>query len=626
MAAPAREKSPFRVHGFALTACLLSLALHLLLFQLAGKLPLSGPVADSLLEKTGRPPLPQRLRLLREKPEPVPVPEEGSTPEGWLDLSQLEVPEFQDLAREASPGQEVLRQKTEEVRALLEEHALQEAPVELFQLQQPSLPPPPEMMAAPTGALAFPQEALQMTSPSPEILSVKAEDLPVGRLEESLRPVLPDWQREFVPPEIPLPSLADPGALAGPPPAAVTSALSLQSMRPSFRLSDEDLQALLGTEGGMPAAPPLQGTLPGLGEEGTLAGVDAASPVEAPLPLDEFVSVQVFTYPDPAGAAGTFLVEIRPGLRSESLEDIPKDVLFLLDRSSSISLPKFQQFRNALVEVLPALSPQDRFNVVAFNDRQSALFREYVPANGANLKAAAEKIKQLPHGGRTDVFGGVAPFVRQANGDFRRPLNIFLLTDGQSTVNIYEPSQFLRQISGINPGNVSIFPFSAERKANRMLLDFLGYLNRGEKCHVETTEEIRDAMVRFYSQHSSLIITALRCAATSGADVNEIFPRSLPNLYRNQTLRLFGRYRSLDDSLTLSLTGRDAQGRPRDLVFQRPLAQCPQGQSSLPAQWAAQKILFLLSRMNLSENPAEQESLRERIEALKKQYGILSPY
>ena len=210
--------------------------------------------------------------------------------------------------------------------------------------------------------------------------------------------------------------------------------------------------------------------------------------------------------------------------------------------------------------------------------------------------------------------------------DFRRPLNIFLLTDGQSTVNIYEPSQFLRQISGINPGNVSIFPFSAERKANRMLLDFLGYLNRGEKCHVETTEEIRDAMVRFYSQHSSLIITALRCAATSGADVNEIFPRSLPNLYRNQTLRLFGRYRSLDDSLTLSLTGRDAQGRPRDLVFQRPLAQCPQGQSSLPAQWAAQKILFLLSRMNLSENPAEQESLRERIEALKKQCGILSPY
>ena len=262
MAAPAREKSPFRVHGFALTACLLSLALHLLLFQLAGKLPLSGPVADSLLEKTGRPPLPQRLRLLREKPEPVPVPEEGSTPEGWLDLSQLEVPEFQDLAQEASPGQEVLRQKTEEVRALLEEHALQEAPVELFQLQQPSLPPPPEMMAAPTGALAFPQEALQMTSPSPEILSVKAEDLPVGRLEESLRPVLPDWQREFVPPEIPLPSLADPGALAGPPPAAVTSALSLQSMRPSFRLSDEDLQALLGTEGGMPAARPVPPSAP----------------------------------------------------------------------------------------------------------------------------------------------------------------------------------------------------------------------------------------------------------------------------------------------------------------------------------------------------------------------------
>ncbi|MGN0867776.1 MAG: VWA domain-containing protein [Oligosphaeraceae bacterium] len=619
MSSPAREKNLTRAQGFALTACLLSLALHLLLFQLAARLPLSGTVADSLRDKQRSPRDYAKIRLQPPPQEPAPVPE------GWLDASEMEIPEFQNLAGEPEDLLPSLQEQSDKVRSILDDYALKEPPVELFQLQPAPLAPA-DLPAAPQ-AIAFPLEGLQVTAPSPEILAVSEEDLAPERLEDSRRPFLPDWDREFVPPDVALPSLANPGALAGPPPAAVASQLSLQSMRPSFSLSDQELEALLGAEGAVAAqAAPLQGDLPGLDAGGALSTSVGAVAGELPLPLDEYVSVQVYTYPDPAGSGGTFLVEIRPGPKSESLDDIPKDVLFLLDRSSSISLPKFQQFRKSVLEVLPALSPRDRFNVVAFNDRQSAVFREYVPASRENLATAAEKLRQLPHGGRTDVFGGVAPFVRQANGDLRRPLNIFLLTDGQSTVNIYEPSLFLRQISGINPGNVSIFPFSAERKANRMLLDFLGYLNRGEKCHVETTEEIRDAMVRFYSQHASLIITALRCAATSGADVNEIFPRSLPNLYRDQTLRLFGRYRSLEDNLVLSLTGRDAQGKPRDLLFRRPLAQCPRGQDTLPAQWAAQKILFLLSRMNLSENPAEQESLRERIETLKKQYGILSPY
>ena len=622
MSSPARAKNLTRAQGFALAACLLSLALHLLLFQLAGRLSLSGTVADTLREKSRSP---QEYARLHLQPPPQDPPEPAPSPEGWLDASEMTIPEFQDLAGDQEELLSSLQEQSDKVRAILEDFALKEPPVELFQLQPTPLSAS-DLPAAPQ-ALAFPLEALQVTAPSPEILTIPEDSLAPERLENSSRPFLPDWDREFVPPDVSLPSLANPGSLAGPPPAAVTSSLALQSLRPSFSLSPQELEALLGTEGALVAnAAPLQGALPGLDATGELsAGLEAVSG-ELPLPLDEYVSVQVYTYPDPAGNGGTFLVEIRPGPKSESLDDIPKDVLFLLDRSSSISLPKFQQFRKSVLEILPALSPLDRFNVVAFNDRQSAVFREYVPASQENLSTAVEKLRQLPHGGRTDVFGGVAPFVRQANGDLRRPLNIFLLTDGQSTVNIYEPSLFLRQISGINPGNVSIFPFSAERKANRMLLDFLGYLNRGEKCHVETTEEIRDAMVRFYSQHASLIITALRCAATSGADVNEIFPRSLPNLYRNQTLRLFGRYRSLEDNLVLSLTGRDAQGKPRDLLFRRTLAQCPRGQDTLPAQWAAQKILFLLSRMNLSENPAEQESLRDRIETLKKQYGILSPY
>ncbi|MCQ2397328.1 MAG: VWA domain-containing protein [Lentisphaeria bacterium] len=613
---------------FAILACLLSLAVHLLLYVMASRVSFNGAGLDAL-KKTNVTPEEYQASHVANPPER----QEDDDPlkPKWEDGSTFEVPEFEDLDKEnpldiqaLDPSEELFRQQQETSRKILDEHTPTEAPVDVYQLNGASEQPP--TLATPV-PMNLPEEALVVTAPRPEILEIKANDIAPERLTD-VRFMHPDLEREFVPSEVELPSLAAVGALSGPPPVANISEVKLQAQRPSFGISESDLEGLYGSDSLLPDARDIiDGRLPAVDGQDPLGKVTLPKGIlENVLPLDDYVTVQVSTYPDPAGPGGTFLVEIRPGPKSNSMPDIPKDVLFILDRSSSISLPKFNQFKVAVKEVLQALDDSDRFNVISFNDRQSAIFTQFVSGSRANIATATETIDKLPHGGRTDVFGGVAPFVKQSNGNRKRPLNIFLLTDGQSTVNIYEPSQFLRQISGINPGNVSIFPFSAEKKANRMLLDFLGYLNKGEKCHVESTDEIRDAMVRFYSEHANLIVTNIRCAATNGANVNEIFPRSLPHLYRNQTLRLFGRYENKADTLTLSITGRDADGTLRDLVFRRKLDQCPQGAPTLPAQWAGQKILFLLSKLNLSDNPAERASLTERIDTLKKQYSILSPY
>lgn len=620
---------------FAILACLISLLLHVWLIFLAGRISLSGSAFDAFNKKDAVAEQTKYRKIhLKKTPDPQ-RPAEGEKdpfePE-WEDGSEFNVPEFEDLHHDGDKPQlkaleeqdELLKKQTEEVRKILDEHTAVEPPVDLYQLQP--IPDETPAISSPA-AIAFPKEALEVTAPRPEILAINAQHLAPERLTDA-RTTTPLLDREFVPDNVQLPSLAIEGVLSGPAPVPRLTQVQLQAGRPQFALSDSDLAGLLDDDSSpLGNLPELSGGIPEPSGSGAFGNVKIGdNAAQAAYPLDDYVSVQVSTYPDPAGPGGTFLVEIRPGPRSDAMEDIPKDVLFIIDRSSSISVPKFNQFKRAIQEVLPALSSSDRFNVISFNDKQSAIFREFVPGNAANIKVASDRVGSLPHGGRTDVFGGVAPFVKKSNGDRNRPLNIFLLTDGQSTVNVYEPSEFLKQVSGINPGNVSIFPFSAERKANRMLLDFLGYLNKGEKCHVETTDEIRDAMVRFYSDHASLLITDMRCAATRGANVNEIFPRSLPHLYRNQTLRLFGRYEDRADTLTLSITGRDASGRLRDLIFSRRLSECPAASPTLPSQWAGQKILFLLSRMNISNNPGEQASLRERIEALKKQYSILSPY
>ena len=184
-----------------------------------------------------------------------------------------------------------------------------------------------------------------------------------------------------------------------------------------------------------------------------------------------------------------------------------KDTLFIIDRSSSISPGKFTEFKTAVLFALDYLNPGDRFDIGSFSDRPFTLSRQCIPATAGNLELGREYVRKLTRGGMTDVFAGIQPFVKSGGTDTTRPLNIFLLTDGVSTVkNIYKGDVFLRSITGINPGNVSIFPFSAGKEANRELLDFLGFLNRGYSAHAETLPEVRASLAKFISNLSGLLI------------------------------------------------------------------------------------------------------------------------
>ncbi len=306
------------------------------------------------------------------------------------------------------------------------------------------------------------------------------------------------------------------------------------------------------------------------------------------------------------------------------MQDIPKDVLFIIDRSDSISLPKFNEFKAAIAEVLPALSSADRFNIIAFAAENQPMFKQLVAATNANKRAATDALRRIPHGGLTDVFKGLAPYIKGSSGnDSTRPLNIFLLTDGRSTVNVYEPNVFLKQIVNLNPGNVSVFPFSAGDKTNRLLLDYLGYLNRGRNCHVEKLEQVRDNMVRFFSNNNGLLVTSLRCEVIKGAPASEIFPRSLPNLYRGEKLMLYGRFNDYNDEIVLMIKGKDASGQMRDLLFRRKISQCEMGASEIILHWAGQKLLYLHARRNSTDNPAEIAALEKQIVAIQNQYSSI---
>lgn len=586
-----------KLSTYIIISMLLSVLLHLLLLLLTGQYVLRPTLAESDPAESRR----QQINVLEEA---VP-PREAAAAEAAA-------------ATVAEARERTLQALRQQARTLADPHKI----VEIFQQERLIEPPRPQYVlerAESRNVLApkLPEDtaAVLGTAPRPEIIEIDFSSLPPPRRALPSRPRLNKLERTASSAPL-LPSLLPHGELT--PGAGGTHGLQLKvGGRPQFggpeALPGDPLSG---------AGDPARVALPALPTD----PAEAAAPgVELPLPFDPFVTVTVQVVRDVAGAGGYFQVEITPNASSEALPDIVKDTLFILDHSTSISVPKLNQFKAATREALAYLNPADRFNVVSFTNAPRTLYPGYTAVTPASRQQADRYIAALQRGGMTDVFGGVAPFVEKSNADPDRPLNIFLLTDGQSTVNIHRPSDFLRQIVGMNPGNVSIFPFSAGRQANRQLLDFLGYLNRGSKSHVDDLPQLRGELAGYISRHSSLIIMDMEYTV-SGQVSENVFPRTLPHLYRNATLRLWGRFQDIDDELVLSLSGRDAGLRRRELIFRRRYAECAAGDKELPSVWAGQKILYLLALKTCTDHAEEAAAYESEIANLTRRYGVYAPY
>ncbi len=445
------------------------------------------------------------------------------------------------------------------------------------------------------------------TAPPVKIVEINAADLQPGRLSagRELSPRIP--RRELVGDHVPAITGGEGGSGADP----VRVGMILGGV-PDIPLRPGELDPFARAGS----------SLPGGGTPGTslLSGGRGAGN------LDGFVSVSMSVYEPAGNAGGFFRIDIAPNTAATSLRSIPKDMLFLVDCSASISASKLSQFKDGICKLLPQLQPADRFNVVAFRDEADSVFPGAVPVSTNTLQHAAFFVNRQEHGGLTDVYGSLEPFVKNstpAPGAAYRPVNIFLLSDGKSTVrDKLDNDSFIRKVAGLRRDNVSIYSFSAGNDANLFLLDLLAYSNRGASMPVANIKNFAPEMVAFIQAHADLIVADLRYRAT-GELAKEIFPRQLPHLYRGETLSVYGKYPAGTEAVGIQILGRDSDGKEQELVFSGDIRSAPRGDARIAQQWAAQKVFTLLVERVMNPKAA---GATDEIRRLAKEYGFAVPY
>ena len=600
-----------KVSKYILISMVLSLLLHLLLLLTLAEV---GIVQSGIADVTAIDDGPIDITIL---PMPKSEPEPETPDENTADNSSEHVGNASELLNKGYADPEVK---------------------EIFEKQKLTAPlPSPKINFAGLKTseikpdLPTPQAAVEASAPRPEIVAIDIAALPKN--SNLNRVTIPKVERIDVP-DVKLPSLLPPGPVVTGQGASYNVSMMFTPGdfgAPNISLGENDGGDGQGGGGGSGKNIDL-GPMP---PQGDTPSPDVEVDNSVIVSFEEFVDIKVIVKEDTMTGGGYFMASIKANEKADAVREIPKDIVIILDRSSSITPKKFSSFREAAVNSLEYLNTRDRFNVVTFTDKPVSFSQACIPATDANRAAARRFINGLSRGGTTSVFDGIQPYVKatvpvdNVTGriDIRRarPLNIFLLTDGISTVNIYKDDDFLRKITGFNPGNVSIFAFCAGADANRDLLDFLGFLNRGQSFHARQLEDVKKNLRGFITNHSSLLIRDIEYMADKGI-VKEIYSKKLQHLYRGSDVKIFGCYGPNDTEIVLRVVGYDCNNTRRDVMFRRTIADCEHTDKPIDMEWAAKKIIHLLADKTLAVSPQEKSRYDAEINRIKAKFNLAVPY
>ncbi len=335
---------------------------------------------------------------------------------------------------------------------------------------------------------------------------------------------------------------------------------------------------------------------------------------------EDEVGLDLLTYRE-AGQDGYFILLASPRVEVDESRVLPKDVVFVFDRSGSMSGEKIRQARQALLFCLERLNPRDRFNIVDFATEVASFDRGLVPASAENRTRAAKYVEAIRAAGSTNIDGAIQAGLSMLEKDEARVPMLLFATDGLPTVGEQRPDQLVRNAVDWNKAGGRVFVFGVGTDVNTLFLDRLAEEGRGARDYVAPDEHIEAKVSALMEKVSHPVLGGLKLEF-AGVKRIDVYPRGLPDLFKGAQLVCFGRYSGAGPA-TVELRGRAAG---EEKVFRQQIAfpEADTRNDFIPRLWAGRKIAYLLDAIRLSGQAPKE--IVEEIAALSRRFGIVTPY
>lgn len=321
-----------------------------------------------------------------------------------------------------------------------------------------------------------------------------------------------------------------------------------------------------------------------------------------------------------------FLFLFEPTAASLDVTPMPKDIVFVIDRSGSMAGEKIVQAQDALQFILGQLNAEDRFSIVGFDDRLDVFDRRLAPVTGETLRQARAFVQALTARNNTDLDAALEAGLQILRASERRSnatrLVVFL-TDGLPTAGVTDAAQIAARAARHNRRvEARLHVFGVGYDVNTHLLDRLAAENGGSVTYVLPDENLELVLSDFYRRIAHPVLTDLEIDF-EGVRVTDLHPATLPDMFAGSSLLLSGRYAptAADGAVTLRITGR-AGGKSRTYTYAFDLSETGD-HAFVPQLWATRQIGMLLDRVRVE---GETEALVAAIRELGLSYGLVTPY
>jgi Ca-activated chloride channel family protein len=287
-----------------------------------------------------------------------------------------------------------------------------------------------------------------------------------------------------------------------------------------------------------------------------------------------------------AERGGFFTLILQPPERVAAEEVTPKELVFVLDTSGSMSGFPIEKAKETMQLALNGLYPRDTFNLITFAGDTHILFPKPVPATQENLAQAREFLASRQGGGGTEMMTAIRAALEASDAQDHVRVVCFM-TDGY----VGNDMEILAEVR--KHPNARVFSFGIGNSVNRFLLDKMAAEGRGEVEYVGLNADGSAAARRFHERVRSPLLTDISIDWGDLA-VADVYPKRVSDLFGAKPVIVSGRYTAPGRGL-VRLRGRMA-GREvvRDIAVNLPSSE--PSHDVLASLWARNRIEDLMSQ------------------------------
>ncbi|HOX08105.1 MAG TPA: VIT domain-containing protein [Planctomycetota bacterium] len=310
---------------------------------------------------------------------------------------------------------------------------------------------------------------------------------------------------------------------------------------------------------------------------------------------------------------GHIALVLQPPAELADLPRVPREMVFVLDCSGSMSGQPIAKAKEATRRCLRKLGPDDSFQIITFSMSASAMGKAPVQATPENVAKGVKYLDKLEGEGGTMMIEGIRAALDFPHDENRLRIVSFM-TDGY----IGNESEILAEIKK-RLGPARIFSFGVGNAVNRYLIEEMARTGRGAAAFVGLTEGAGDAVDLFYDRAARAALTDIS-VDWGGLQVSDVYPRQIPDLFVGRPVLVVGRFTG-SGATEIRVSGR-AAGKPASYTLRADTEAAGAQHPGVSGVWARWKIAELSDR-ELTEGAGE---LRGETTAVSIENRVLCRY